>query len=488
MHEGAMSEQQTTSPRTFISYAWSSPTHEAWVLSLASRLREDGVDVILDKWDLKPGHDSITFMEGMVTDPTMTKVIMVCDRVYAEKADARAGGVGTESQIISPEVYASSTQDKFAAVLTEVDEAGKAYLPAYYRGRIYFDFRSGDAFEDSYEQLLRWLVDRPQHVKPKLGAIPESILSATPAATGTQSSAKRAEEAIRQGAVNAAAHVREYGDALMPELKSLTPTLVSGEAADDKVLAAIETMRPYARQFVELTAISARYSDDARSWDAVLAALERVGRLMWRDPDLTSWHSHQFDAFKVIARDIFVSAVAVALDEERFDLASAILARPWLVRDTEGANRQSTSDFTVFDQHVESLEHRNQRLKLNRLSVHADIVHEAHRSGAVPSFESVMQAEFVILLRSMGQSPQLRWYPFPLVYASNRFSPFPVFARAESDAYFARLAPVLGVSDLAEFRSRLVDPELTRRASQMFDHHGLAVRQLANADFLGSRA
>jgi len=462
--------------------------HEAWVLSFASRLREDGVDVILDKWDLKPGHDSISFMEGMVSDPTVTKVIMVCDRVYADKADARAGGVGTESQIISPEIYASSTQDKFAAVITEADEHGKAYLPTYYRGRIYFDFRSGDAFEDSYEQVLRWLVDRPQHVKPQLGAVPESILSAKPIATGTQSKAKRAEEAVRQNAANAAAYVREYGDALLPEMKNLTPNLASGEPGDEKVLAAVEAMRPYARQFVELASTTARYSNDARVWDAALAVIERVARLMWRDPELSSWHPHQFDAFKIIAHDIFISTVGVALDEERFDLVSSVLTRPWLVRDRDGANRQSTSDFTVFNQHVPALEDRKRRLKLNRISLHADIVHEAHRTGAVPAFESFMQAEFLVFLRSAGLTQESHWYPFPLVYATNRFSPFPVFARSESEAYFSRLAPALGVADLAEFKRQLDDEELSRLSVRLFDHHGLAVKYLANADFLGSRA
>lgn len=483
-----MSQPNATSPRTFISYAWSSPTHEAWVLTLASRLREDGVDVILDKWDLKPGHDSIAFMEGMVTDPTVSKVIMICDKTYAEKADARAGGVGTESQIISPEIYASSTQDKFAAVLTEADEKGKAYLPAYYRGRIYFDFRSGDAFEDPYEQLLRWLVNRPQHVKPQLGAIPEAILSGTPTATGTQSRAKRAEDSIRQGAANSAAYVREYGDALLPKMKELAPTLSSGETADDKVLAAVDAMRPYARQFLELAAVTARYSDDARVWDAVLSVMEGVGRLMWRDPEVTNWHSSQFDSFKIIAHDLFVSILAETINEDRFDLASAMLARPWLVRDNDGANRQSTSDFTVFNQQIVSLEYRKQRLKLNRISLRADILHEAHRAGAKPSFESVMQADFVIFLRTFGRSTQSRWYPFTLVYAIDRYAPFQVFARAESEAYFAKLATVLGVPDLAEFKRRLVDPDLIQRASHMFDHHGLGVNFLANIDFLGSRA
>lgn len=389
-----MSDPSHFGPRTFISYAWSSPTHEAWVLALASRLREDGVDVILDKWDLKPGHDSIAFMESMVTDPTVSKVLMVCDRVYAEKADARTGGVGLESQIISPEIYASSTQDKFAAVITEVDEGNKAYLPTYYKGRIYFDFRSGDAYEDSYEQLLRWLVDRPQYVKPKLGSVPDAILSASPAATGTQSKARRAEDAIRQSSAAAVPYIRDYGDALLPEINALTPALVSGMPSDDAVLTAVESLRPYARQFLELVSVTARFNFEPRVWDALLTVLERMGRLMWRDAELMSWHPHQFDCHKIIVHDVFVSAVAIGLDEGRFDLAEAILAKPWLLQPADGSNRASTSDFTAFNQYIESLEHRKNRLKLNRISLQADILHDSHRSGAVPSFESVMQADF----------------------------------------------------------------------------------------------
>ncbi len=52
-----------TAPKLFMSYSWSSSTHEQWVIDLATELRESGVDVILDKWDLKEGHDAISFME-----------------------------------------------------------------------------------------------------------------------------------------------------------------------------------------------------------------------------------------------------------------------------------------------------------------------------------------------------------------------------------------------------------------------------------------
>jgi hypothetical protein len=119
-----------TEPKLFISYSWSSPEHEAWVVKVGTELRECAIDVILDKWDLREGNDAIAFMEQMVTDASIKKVILVCDRTYVEKTDRRAGGVGTEAQIISPEVYAradqtSSLQSWRSALRTE----DRTFLP-----------------------------------------------------------------------------------------------------------------------------------------------------------------------------------------------------------------------------------------------------------------------------------------------------------------------------------------------------------------------
>ncbi|MFI8573512.1 toll/interleukin-1 receptor domain-containing protein [Stenotrophomonas bentonitica] len=101
-----------TAPRLFISYSWSSPAHQEWVIELATRLVNNGVDVILDRWELREGHDSIHFMEKMVTDPSVTHVVMISDESYAKKADDRSGGVGTETTIISKNVYEAQGQEK----------------------------------------------------------------------------------------------------------------------------------------------------------------------------------------------------------------------------------------------------------------------------------------------------------------------------------------------------------------------------------------
>ena len=71
-----------------------------WVLQLATDLRANGVDAIVDKWQLKEGQDSYAYMERMVTDPTVEKVAVICDKKYVQRADTREGGVGAESQFM----------------------------------------------------------------------------------------------------------------------------------------------------------------------------------------------------------------------------------------------------------------------------------------------------------------------------------------------------------------------------------------------------
>ena len=61
-------------PKVFISYAWNSEDYQSKVISLASRLKDNGVEVILDKWNLREGNDMYAFMERSVTDDSVTNV------------------------------------------------------------------------------------------------------------------------------------------------------------------------------------------------------------------------------------------------------------------------------------------------------------------------------------------------------------------------------------------------------------------------------
>lgn len=80
-------------------------------------------------------------------------MIMVSDRAYAEKADGRRGGVGTETQIISPQIYAKADQNKFVAVVPELDADGKPFLPTYYGARIFIDLSNQEIYPEIFYSL-----------------------------------------------------------------------------------------------------------------------------------------------------------------------------------------------------------------------------------------------------------------------------------------------------------------------------------------------
>lgn len=91
-------------PTVFVSYSHDSELHKDWVLQLATRLRSNGVDILLDRWNLKLGQDLPSFMERGLSSPN--RVICICSETYVEKANNGKGGVGYEKQIITAELLA----------------------------------------------------------------------------------------------------------------------------------------------------------------------------------------------------------------------------------------------------------------------------------------------------------------------------------------------------------------------------------------------
>ncbi|MBR6052485.1 MAG: TIR domain-containing protein [Clostridia bacterium] len=162
-------------PKVFISYAWGSKEYQDGVLAFATSLMQDGIDVVLDKWDLTEGNDTYAFMEQSVTDPSITNVLILLDPLYAQKADKRSGGVGTETQIISPQVYKKVDQDKFLPIIMKRDSSGNVCKPAYLQGALHFDLTSPDTYDDEYIRLVKKLYGEEVYKKPPLGSRPKWV-------------------------------------------------------------------------------------------------------------------------------------------------------------------------------------------------------------------------------------------------------------------------------------------------------------------------
>ena len=167
--------EQRKQPKAFISYSHTSLAHKEFVRRIARDLASRGIEVILDDWDTKLGHDLNAFMEQIRVDPDLTHVLIFSDRAYTEKADGRSGGVGREAIIITQEIYKSVKQEKFVPIVCERDGEGSLCLPVFLKDRKYVDFTSERNFDEEFRKLVSHIYGQSEHEKPALGEIPDFI-------------------------------------------------------------------------------------------------------------------------------------------------------------------------------------------------------------------------------------------------------------------------------------------------------------------------
>ena len=471
-------------PKLFVSYCWSTPDHEQWVVDLASELSQSGVEVILDKWDLREGHDAVAFMEKMVTDPTITKVLIVCDKAYADKADGRKGGVGTETQIISREVYERTDQGKFVAVVAQRDDAGKPYLPTYYRSRIYIDLSESDRYAENFERLVRWIFDKPIYVKPEIGKPPSFITDADATTLGTSALAKRAIEGVRNDKGYAKGALDEYLENFTQNVERFRLNTKAGKL-DELIVNAIDATSPSKTEFLQVLGAFIQYGGKGSTAKAVHRFFEALLTYYFRPDGQNSWNELEFDHFKFFTHELFLYTLAAYIRAEEYDSANNLLTEPYYLPKNVDRGRSTTESFSIVRDHLRSLDYRNQHQKLNRLSLRADLLEQRSKSSGVP-FRHVMQADFVCFMRAELSGD--RWWPETLLYATHHYGPFELFARATSKAHLSKILPLLGATSLATIKAKLEEFSRDRRALPRWQFESFDPAVLLAFDQLGTKA
>ena len=234
-------------PKVFISYSWTSEAYKERVLKLAEQLVNDGVDVIIDRWDLRPGQDMYAFMEQSIKEAE--KVLILCEKGYTEKADNRTGGVGTETEIITPDVYGKHKQEKFIPVIMETPKA----VPSYLKSRYALYFTKDEVTE--YRTLCRTIFGLSERKKPSLGKKPTWLEAESP---------MEKRESSERGILKPNQSINVNSDRIKPELgkkpvwlegkkkttgKSIEKMSVSGTSSDAQQLV---TKTPTIRQHLIL--------------------------------------------------------------------------------------------------------------------------------------------------------------------------------------------------------------------------------------------
>lgn len=164
--------------RVFISYSWDSEEHKAWAVAFAKKLRDHGIDAIIDQMQLGLGARSPEFMEQSVSQSD--RVLVICTEGYKQRFDKRQGGAGYEGHIISAEMIGHSGTTKFVPILRKGDWV--TALPTALLGVFGVDLRmdSGDEFRKLIRNLYGLTEISPLGRRPLRLDNAKSILSEPP--------------------------------------------------------------------------------------------------------------------------------------------------------------------------------------------------------------------------------------------------------------------------------------------------------------------
>ncbi|MGV3660993.1 MAG: SEFIR domain-containing protein [Prosthecobacter sp.] len=441
-------------PKVFISYSWTNQAHQEQVKEWADRLIDGGVNVILDIYDLKEGHDKFAFMERMVNDPEVTHVLVVSDMEYAEKANARQKGVGTESQIISKEVYSKVDQSKFIPLVCEFSGDGSPCLPVFLAARIWIDFSTPEAVNGNWERLVRLLYGKPLHQKPKLGKAPAYILEdgklpSMPA----QMKFNDLKQAIIQGKPRLRMYRSDFIDSCIVYADALrTRQPPKHEKMADKILEDCGNLVVIRELVVDWVLLEASVPSDGFS-ESLIDFLERLVELKARPKEVDRWNDEWFEGHGIFAYETFLYIVAGLLKSGAYRDLHNIYTSHYMIPETE---RYGESRFRKFDAFLGFSRILNDVLATDGREFYspaAELIKRQSNRRDIP-FSELIQADLLSLLMAFV-TPDVEWHP-QLMYYAESAKGFPFFVKAAQHKNFRKLIEITGVADASALKDAVL--------------------------------
>lgn len=404
----------------FISYSWTSEGHATWVRNLAERLVNDGIDVKLDQWDLNAGDDKFVFMESMVQDENIDKVLIICDIAYKSKADKRERGVGIETQIITPEIYNKTKQQKFIPIIAETGEAFDSYMPSYLKSRIGIDLSDEDKFEEGYEQLLRLIYNKPQFKKPTKGNPPSFLFEDERMHFKTANLNKQLKHFLLNKPNQADYIVSEFIEEFILALEQFQIKYEDfKEPFDEIIFSNIEKMIELRNDYINFLTMLCKFKDGF-DIERVINLFEEIYRFTEFVGNGT-YNELQFDHYKFFINELFIYTTAIFIEHEKFEDLNTMLSAKYFIK-SKRSHFDKGVTFIEFRFYINSLDElRKRRLKSNKISLTAELIVNRSKVNGKDYKENILDADLIlhyisdIKYRDRDNSYS-RWDWFPMTY------------------------------------------------------------------------
>jgi len=437
-----------TNTRIFISYSWSNTER---VIELAQRLTDHGINVIIDRWELKEGQDKYAFMEQSVTDNTISKVLIICDKDYAEKANNRKGGVGDETMIISAEVYGKVSQEKFIPVIFERDEDGNEYVPAYLKSRIYIDLSDADQYESNYDRLLKNLYNKPEYSKPPLGKMPEWLNGEIVSFTPIRTLIKQLQTLDGKNQSKQRYLIKKFNDEF---IKTLNELALSNDAnLDDVLLKQIDIAKPIRDLFLDY--VETLVINDYNVGDSLGDFFEQIYNCIYHiDGNRYSCVDSECEFGFFMIWEMFICTIAVLLHHENYKDIFNILNRTYFLHEDHIDQDPKPNSFIQFwssNHYIEnSIKPKGGNPNIHTLA--GDILVKREKQQIITKY-TMANADVILYQLSRVYNnghDYCEWFPILYPYLGSQYRRQQIWSKMISRRHCEKLFPLFGVTQLSQ--------------------------------------
>lgn len=173
-----------------------------------------------------------------------------------------------------------------------------------------------------------------------------------------------------------------------------------------------------------------------------------------------SYRRTDFDGFKFLVYEMFVSLIASLLRNNRWDMLGNILAEDLFVEKVHNGGYVSFERVSAYVGSLDGL--RNSRLKKNRISIMGDIIKERFTNSELSqllSHKELLEAGYFLFMRTVCHIDDAQhlygvWCPRACVWLERAPS---YIIKAESKRFLATMLPATGFSDEASFKENLIN-------------------------------
>lgn len=430
--------------KVFISYSWSNEEHKEKVLDLAKSLMAYGVEVILDVWDLKVGQDKYDFMEKMIKDDTLDRVLIVSDKEYSEKADMRQGGVGTETQIISPSLYSDLGKNKFIPIVFERNlSTGEEFLPLYAKGRMYIDLSNETVYQEEFEKLLREIFEKPVLKKPTLGKIPLFLTQESIDTFEVERKAELVNKALGKDRFRLTFSIKEYFDFFISDLDKLIVKQKEGEEPDEAAVRVIYDLLPYRQSCI--TVMKAFIQDREINNELLIDFFTDFNNKIYDVKTNTGVNGNLgAEAIRFLLTELFVVTNALFLKYKRWDLLEVVIDNFYY-----DYQRNKDVGFVAFRHPTRFIFNGKIEKEKKRVSLTADLMKER---ALEKEFKEIVEMDLVLhFISRINPTPKhnlySNWFPITHIYLEIIDGRLNFFNLLKSQRTLNNLLPLFGVPE-----------------------------------------